>query len=172
MRYDPINANLFINNRKRFCKQLKPGAIAVLNSNDLMPKSADQTFTFKQNADLFYLTGIDQENTSLVLFPDAPTKGYKEVLFIRATDEHTAVWEGKKLSKKEAQKISGIENVFWYDDFKKTLHTIMNFTEHCYLNLNEHDRFSSDVPYHDLRFANKLKKKNSPCILITKQRQF
>ncbi len=157
MKYRPINNELFIFNRKRFTEKMKPNSIAVFNANDLMPKSADQLFPFRQNADMFYLTGVDQEQTALILFPDHPDENFREILFVRKTNEHIAIWEGKKLNQQEATQTSGIESVKWFDDFDSVLHSLIHQAENCYLNLNEHNRFSTDVPYKDLRFANELK---------------
>lgn len=142
MKYEAINPNLFIENRQRFAKKMKAGSVAVFTSNALMPKSADATYNWRQNPDLFYLTGIDQEETFLILFPDAPKAEWREVLFVRETNEHIAVWEGKKLTKKEAAKASGIENVIWSKSFDSMLETILLQAEKIYLNKNENDRAS------------------------------
>ena len=158
MKYTPINPELFIRNRKNFSSRLKTSSIAIFHSNDLMPKSADQHFPFHQNADLFYLSGIDQEDSILILFPDSPVPEYKEVLFIKETNEHIAIWEGEKLNRDKAKAISGIQNIYWLKEFDNVFRILMNHAQHCYLNLNENDRFSSEVPYKDLRFANELKK--------------
>lgn len=99
MRYAPISNKLFIENRKRFRANLKSKSIAVFNSNDTQPTNADGTMPFKQNKDLFYLSGIDQEETILLIFPDSPDKEHNEVLFVRETNEHIAIWEGEKLIK-------------------------------------------------------------------------
>jgi len=159
VRYEAIDSKLFIENRKRFVKQLKPNSVAILNSNDEMPYSGDTNFPFKQNADLFYLSGIDQEQSILVLYPDAAKEDYRELLFLRKTSEQIAVWEGHKYSQEEAQHISGIRKVLWLEDFEMIFNEIMNHADHCYLNLNENDRFASIVPYRDLRSANDLKTK-------------
>ncbi|MBL4655230.1 MAG: aminopeptidase P family protein [Bacteroidia bacterium] len=159
VRYEAIDSKLFIENRKRFVKQLKPNSVAILNSNDEMPYSGDTNFPFKQNADLFYLSGIDQEQSILVLYPNAAKEDFKELLFLRKTNEQIAVWEGHKYSKEEAQQTSGIKKVAWLEDFDMVFNEIMNHADHCYLNLNENDRFASNVPYRDLRSANELKAK-------------
>src|ERR1700743_1344082 len=117
MRYLPIDNKLFIQNRKNFSKQLKNNALAVFNANDIMPSNADGTFPFRQNNDLFYLSGIDQEDTILVLFPDAKNEKHVEILFLKETNEHIAVWQGKKLSKEEAIKASGIPTIYWTSQF-------------------------------------------------------
>ncbi len=98
MKYDTIDSSLFVENRKRLAKRLKPNSIAIFTANPLMPKSADATYKWRQNPDLFYLTGVDQEETFLVIYPDATQTSWKEVLFVQETNEHIAVWEGEKLS--------------------------------------------------------------------------
>jgi Xaa-Pro aminopeptidase len=157
MKYLPVNQRLFLYNRKNFVSRLKPSSIAIFNANDEFPRSGDQTFVFKQNADFFYLTGIDQEQSILILFPDCPNTLYKEVLFLRQTSEHIAVWEGHKYTKEEAKQASGIESVFWLSEFDAILHSIINYAENIYINTNENDRFSFDVPYRDLRMLDKLR---------------
>ena len=159
MKYLPVNQQLFLYNRKNFVSRLKPSSIAIFNANDEFPRSGDQTFVFKQNADFFYLTGIDQEQSILILFPDCPNTLYKEVLFLRQTSEHIAVWEGHKYTKEEAKQASGIENVFWLSEFDAILHSIINYAENIYINTNENDRFSFEVPYRDLRMLDKLRVK-------------
>lgn len=157
MKYLPINPQLFIENRKRFAAKLPPHSIAIFNANAEVPRSADSTYTFRQNADLFYLSGIDQEQIALVIFPDCPIPNYREALFIRRTNEHIAVWEGHKYSIKEAKEASGIQNVFWYDNFDNILPTLMNLAQNCYLNLNEHSRADVSVAYKDLAFAREMR---------------
>ena len=159
MKYLPVNQQLFTYNRKNFVSRLKSSSIAIFNSNDEFPRSGDQTFVFKQNADFFYLTGIDQEQSILILFPDCPNTLYKEVLFLRQTSEHIAVWEGHKYTKEEAKQVSGIESVFWLSEFDAILHSIINYAENIYINTNENDRFSFEVPYRDLRMLDKLRVK-------------
>jgi Xaa-Pro aminopeptidase len=159
MKYLPIHNALFIENRKHFAEKMKDKCLAVFVSNDQMPKSADQTFHFKQNPDLFYLTGIDQEETYLILFPGAPQEKYKEILFIRKTNEYLTVWEGEKFSKEKAAEISGIKTVLWADDFQNIFNMLMFQAKGCYLNMNEHDRASWKVPYHEIRFAKETREK-------------
>ena len=159
MKYLPVNEHLFINNRKKFVTRLKMGSIAVFNANDEFPRSGDQNFVFKQNADFFYLTGIDQEQSILLLFPDCPNSQYKEVLFLRQTNEHIAVWEGHKYTKEEAKKASGIENVYWLSEFDAILHSIVGYAQNIYINTNENDRFDIGVPYRDLRVLQELRLK-------------
>ncbi len=157
MKYLPVNQQLFLYNRKNFVSVLKPLSIAIFNANDEFPRSGDQTFVFKQNADFFYLTGIDQEQSILILFPDCPNTLYREVLFLRQTSEHIAVWEGHKYTKEEAKQVSGIKSVFWLSEFDAILHSIINYADNIYINTNENDRFSFDVPYRDLRMLDKLR---------------
>ncbi len=159
MKYERIDPKLFIQNRERFIANLQPDSIAIFHSNELMPMSADATFPFRQNPDLFYLTGIDQEETTLILFPDAPVEAYKEMLFIRRTNETIAVWEGEKLTPDQARDLSGIKHIYMADEFETMLRVLMNHAEHVYLNMNEHDRSSNQVPYKDLRFAQELRQR-------------
>src|ERR1700743_2981101 len=159
MKYLPVNEYLFTNNRKSFVSRIKPSSIAVFHANDEFPRSGDQAFVFKQNADFFYLTGIDQEQSILLLFPDCPNSLYKEVLFLRQTNEHIAVWEGHKYTKEEAREASGIENVQWLDEFDSILHAIINYADHIYINTNENDRYSYSVPYRDIRLFEQLRQK-------------
>ena len=125
MRYDPLPKQLFIGNRKRLVKELKPNSVAVVNANDIMPTNADGTMKFRQNNDLFYLTGVDQEETKLVVCPDFPDKKLREVLFLRETSELIATWEGHKLTKEEARKATGIETIMWISEFPRVFNTMM-----------------------------------------------
>ena len=161
MRSTPISKELFISNRKRLVKELKPGAIAVFNSNDIMPTSADGTMPFKQNSDLFYLTGILQEESMLVICPGFPDKKFREVLFLREPNEQLEKWEGHKLTKQEAKEVSGIETVLWLPDFHKWFHHFMAMggVECVYLNTNEHYRSEVVVETRDARFVNWCKAK-------------
>ncbi|SDF67679.1 Xaa-Pro aminopeptidase [Mucilaginibacter pineti] len=159
MKYSPISKALFTNNRKNFVSRTKPGSIAIFYANDEYPRSGDQAFLFKQNPDFFYLTGIDQEQSILVLYPDCPNKAYKEVLFLRQTSEHIAIWEGHKYTKEEARAASGIESVYWLHEYDTILHSIITYAEHIYINTNENDRYAHQVPYRDLRMYEVLKAK-------------
>lgn len=161
MRYKKINNELFKLNRKRLIKELKPGSVAVFNANDIMPTNADGTMRFRQNSDLFYLTGVDQEETILVLCPDYPDKKLREVLFVRETNEQIATWEGHKLTKEEAREVSGIETVLWTTDFHRIFNTmmVMGGVEHVYLNTNEHYRADVLVESRDSRFIKWCKEK-------------
>ena len=135
---------------------LPPKSIAFFNANDEMPRNGDGNFVFRQNSDLFYLSGIDQEQTMLVVFPDAPLPQYREMLFLRQTNEKIAVWEGHKYTKDEARAASGIQSVYWMDDFNMVIPMLMNHAQQVYVNINENDRFISDVPYRELRFAKEM----------------
>lgn len=154
MRYTPINQALFVSNRNRLVKKLKPGSVAVFNANDIMPTNADGTMKFRQNNDLFYLTGVDQEETILVICPDHPDKKLREVLFLRETNEHISTWEGHKLTKDEARAVTGIQTILWTSDFFRTFNTMMVMAgvEYVYLNTNEHYRAEIAVETRDARF--------------------
>ncbi len=157
MRYEPIDSNLFIQNRKNFTDRLKKKSVAIFNAADLMPRNGDATFPFRQQSDLFYLTGIDQEDTALILFPDCPVEKYREALFVRKTSELIMLWEGEKLTLEQARKVSGIKNVFWKDEFPGILKMVMYQAETCYLNSNENDRASTGTPDFDLLFAREIR---------------
>ncbi len=159
MKYSSINAKLFTENRKRFTAELAKISILILNSNDEFPRSGDQSYTFKQSPDLFYLSGIDQEQSILMLFPDSPIPAYKEILFLKETNEHIAIWEGQKYTKEEASKTSGIKTIVWLDQFPAILQILMHNAENVYLNTNENDRYVHTVPYKDLRFIDEIKSK-------------
>ncbi|MEP7264663.1 MAG: aminopeptidase P family protein [Bacteroidota bacterium] len=159
MKYTAIDKLLFIENRNRYKTLLKPGSIAFFNSNDEMPRNGDGNYPYRQNSDLFYLSGIDQEQTILVIFPDAPMAQYREILFLRQTNERIAVWEGHKYTKEEARQASGIQSVYWLEDFNSILPMLMHHSQNIYINLNENDRFSTEVPYRELRFSNDLKQR-------------
>jgi Xaa-Pro aminopeptidase len=154
MRYRPIPKEFFVNNRKKLAKLLKPGSLALLNSNDIMPSNADGTLGYRQNTDLFFLTGIGQEETRLVLCPGFPDKKYREILFLREPNEQLEKWEGHKLTPAEARALSGIETVLWLTDFEKWFHhqMVMGGVEHVYLNTNEHYRAQVAVQTRDARF--------------------
>ena len=152
MKYLPIDKSLFIDNRKKFAKKLSACSIAIFNSNDIMPTNGDGIMGFRQNSDLFYLCGIDQEETSLILFPESTSPKHKELLFIKETNEHLIIWEGNKLTKEEARKVSGIENIFWSHQLEKILHSFIFEAEHIYLNTNEHSRSENAVQTKDNKF--------------------
>jgi Xaa-Pro aminopeptidase len=158
-RYQLIDQNLFIENRKRFTVQLKPKSLAIFHSNEELPRNGDSTYHFKQNSDMFWLTGIDQEECALVLFPDCPVEAYREALFVKRTNEHIAVWDGHKYTKEEATAASGIKNVFWYDEFDGLMRAVINMAEYVYLNTNENDRASNTVKYKDLNIALQMRER-------------
>ncbi len=159
MKYPPIDNSLFKLNRRNFTNKLPANSLALFNSHDEFPRSGDQSYVFKQNPDLFYLSGVDQEQSVLVLFPECPNPLYREVLFLRQTSDFIAVWEGHKLSVKDAKNISGIENIFWLEDLWKILPSIINYADKIYLNTNENDRYAHEVPYRDIRFIEEIKKR-------------
>ena len=134
--------------------QLNPNSIAVFNSNDIYPISADSTLPFAQHRDLFYLTGIDQEETVLILYPDAKDPAQHEMVFVRETNAHIAIWEGYKLTKEETTKLSGIETVLWTDNFEKTFLELAKQVDHIYINTNEHYRAKVETQTREDRFIN------------------
>jgi len=159
MKYKPLPSELYIRNREKLVEKLPHQSIAVLHANDIMPTNADGTMRFRQNNDLFYLTGIDQEETILVLCPDFPDPNMREILFLRETNEHIAVWEGHKYTKEEALEASGIKNILWVSDFEKTLNTLMALSTHVFLNTNEHLRADIQVESRDARFIKQCKER-------------
>lgn len=159
MKYFPINNQLFINNRKNFTAQMKPNSLAVFNSNDIYPISADSMMPFEQHRDIFYLSGVNQEESILVLFPDCPKEKHREVLFLRETNEHIAVWEGEKLTKEAAFKTSGIKTVYWLQDMEKIMFELMTQCDTIYINTNEHYRASVVTETREDRFTKWLKGK-------------
>lgn len=159
MRYLPIGKKLFEFNRSNFKKQLKPNSLAVFNANDIMPTNADGTMPFRQNNDLFYLSGIDQEESILIIFPDFVEEKHREILFLRETNEEIAIWEGHKYTKEEATEASGISTVMWLDQFEKVFNTLMAEAENVYLNTNEHLRADVQVETRDARFIKWCKDK-------------
>ena len=158
MKYNPIDANLFIKNREKLAKKMAPKSIAIFNSNDVMPTNADGTMAFRQNNDLLYLSGVDQEESILLLFPDAPLQKFKEVLFLKETNEEIAIWEGEKLTKEKATKTSGVKTIIWLNDFEKTLKSIVYEADTIYLSDNEHLRASVSVETRNDRFRDWCKK--------------
>ena len=153
MKYEKIDSQLFVRNRQRFSAELKAKSIAIFNSNDIMPTNADGTMDFRQNNDIFHLSGVDQEESILIVFPDSFHAKHKEILFLKETNEHIAVWEGAKLNKKQAFETSGIKTVYWLDQFESVLKTLMSECECVYLNSNEHLRANIEVETRDARFG-------------------
>ncbi len=157
MKYHSIDSQLFVKNRKKFMSHMRPKSLAVFNSNDIYPISADSTMPFEQHRDIFYLSGADQEETILVLFPEASEKKHREVLFVRETNEHIAVWEGAKLTKAQATKVSGIETIYWLSDFERIFFDIMTEADTVYFNTNEHYRQAVETQTREDRFIQKCK---------------
>jgi Xaa-Pro aminopeptidase len=140
MRYTPIRPELYLENRRRLAALLPPKSVAILHANDVLPSNADGTIGFRQNNDLLYLSGVDQEESILVLFPDAFNEKHREMLFLRETSELLAIWDGEKLSKEKARELSGIQNVHWLPDFDNLLPMLLSEAESVFLNTNEHAR--------------------------------
>ncbi|MCA0152526.1 aminopeptidase P family protein [Winogradskyella vincentii] len=159
MKYDSIDSKLFIKNRKNFVAQMKPSSLAVFNSNDIYPVSADSTLPFAQHRDIFYLSGVDQEESILVLFPDCPKKKHREILFLKETNDHIAVWEGEKLTKEKAFETSGVKTVYWLQDMEKIMFELMTQCDTVYINTNEHYRANVETETREDRFTNWLKEK-------------
>ena len=157
MRHLSVNSKLFSNNRKKLCGKLSGKAIAVTNANDVLPTNADGTLPLHPNSDLFYLSGIEQEESLLVLFPDCSNPKHREILFVRQPSEHLKIWEGYKHSKEDAQKISGIQTVYWTSDFDNIFQLLAAEAEVFYLNDNEHSRAANEVETRDQRFNQKIR---------------
>jgi Xaa-Pro aminopeptidase len=153
MKYHQLDRQLFIKNRAKFTGQMKSNSVAVFNSNDIYPVSADSTLPFAQHRDIFYLSGVDQEESILLLFPDAPYAHQKEILFLKETSEHIAVWEGEKLTKEKAFEVSGVKTVYWLQDFEKILFELMTYCDTIYVNTNEHYRQSVTTETREARFV-------------------
>ncbi|WP_158840044.1 aminopeptidase P family protein [Polaribacter sp. L3A8] len=153
MKYDKIDSKLFIKNRKNFAAAMKPNSLAVFNSNDIYPISADSTMPFEQHRDIFFLSGVDQEESVLFLFPDCPNEAYREVLFVRETNDHIAVWEGAKLTKEAAFETSGIKTVLWLQDLEKVLFELSTYADTFYINTNEHYRANVETETREDRFT-------------------
>ena len=158
MKYIKTNPELVITNRERLRNLLVPGALVVVNSNDIMPTNADGTMGNQQNSDLYYLTGINQEETVLLLCPDHPNPAFREILFLRETNELLTIWEGHKYTMEEAAAISGIGNVRWLSDFGPIFRQLMCEQEDVYLNTNEHYRAANVVQTRDMRFVEQCRK--------------
>ncbi len=153
MRYAPIDSQLFVQNRRKLAGMLLPNSLAVVNANDILPTGADGTLRLHPNSDLFYLTGVEQEESILLLYPQAPDERFREILFLRETNDHIATWEGHKLSKEQARRRTGIERIEWLSAFPPIFHRLMCECEHVYLNANEHKRAVIEVETRDARFV-------------------
>ena len=157
MKKQLLDSNVFKINRKKITSELLPQSVAFVNSNDELPRNGDQNYYFRQNSDLFYLTGINQEKTLLLFCPEHPNEKYREILFIRKADKKLETWQGHKLTKDEAKEISGVENIKWLGELENILTDLMFYSENVYLSTNEnlgYKRFFND---RDFRFINKLK---------------
>ena len=158
MRYKSISSHIYKKNRGKFMSRMKKNSFAVFNSNDIYPIGADSTFPFEQHRDIFYLTGIDQEETILLLSPQDKEIKNREILFVKETDKNIQIWEGPKLSKEDARLISGIEKILWLNEFETTLKEITSQNNGIYLNKNEHYRNNSETQTREDRFISKFKK--------------
>jgi Xaa-Pro aminopeptidase len=159
MKYLPLPADLFTENRKRFIGRMEKNSIAIFNSNDELPMNGDQLYKFKQNADLYWLTGIEQEDTMVILFPDNPDPKFREVLVLVRPNELKEKWDGHRLRKNEAKAISGIETMVWLDMLDGLLQPWIHLADTIYLNTNENDRKANLVPVRDYRYAEEMKKR-------------
>src|SRR6187399_3698366 len=159
MKYLPLNSGIFIQNRQRFIKEMATNSIAIFNSNDELPMNADALHKFKQNSDLFWLTGVTQEDSMLILFPDNTEKKFREVLVLVRPNELKEKWDGKRLRKEEATAVSGIENIVWLDSIEPLLQKWIHWSDNIYLNTNEHDRKANWVPVRDYRYAEEMKRR-------------
>lgn len=157
MRVNPVEPELFILNRKNFAAQMKPKSIAVFTSNDIYPTSADGTMRFVQHSDIYYLTGVYQEETMLILFPDAQDETMREILFVRETNDTIKIWEGAKLTKEQAREMTGIKTVKWLHEYERTLYLLMIQAERVYLNSNEHRRTDNPTQTSEMRLVNWFK---------------
>ena len=159
MRYPPLSSKLYAKNRNRFVKEMKNGGLAVFNSNDIYPISSDSTLPFAQHRDIFYLSGIDQEESILLLFPDAPEPEHREILFLKKTDDLIAIWEGQKLTKENATALSGIQTVYWLESFEKQFNALASKAQLFYFNTNEHPRAKIETQTREDRFIKWAKAK-------------
>jgi len=156
MKYLPLDPEIFIANRARFVQKMAKNAIAIFNSNDELPTNGDHLYPFKQNSDLFWLTGIEQEDTMLVLFPDNPDEKFREVLILVRPNELKEKWDGHRLRREEAAAISGIQVILWLDVLDGVLQPWIHLADSIYLNSNENDRKGSEVPVRDYRYAKQM----------------
>lgn len=159
MRYTALSSTHYSNNRKRFASRMEEKGLAIFTSNDIYPTSADGTLPFKQHSDIFYLTGVDQEETMLILFPDATNPAHREMLFVRETNDHIAVWEGAKLNKAQAKDRTGVTTIYWTSEFEKILHTVIGEVACVYLNSNEHSRATIEVETREMRLSKWFREK-------------
>ncbi|MDB4807849.1 Xaa-Pro aminopeptidase [Verrucomicrobia bacterium] len=158
MRHKPINKKLFVQNRQRLAELIAPKSLAVLNANDVLPTNADGSLPMQPNADLFYLSGIEQEESVLLLFPDAADNKHREILFLRQPNQHMQIWEGYKHTKEDARKISGVKNIQWLSEFPVMFRSLICEAESAYLNSNEYKRAKVEVETRDARFIRQCRK--------------
>ena len=159
MKYLQIDAQLFIKNRKKFAAKMAPNSIAVFNSNDVFSTGADSTLPFQQHRNIFYLSGVDQEESILVLCPSAANKAHREILFLKETNDHIAIWEGAKLNKKQATQTSGIQSIYWLDEFEVIFEQLMAEVKTLYFNNNNHYRQAVEMETREDRFIKRAKEK-------------
>jgi Xaa-Pro aminopeptidase len=159
MKHLPLDPKIFIENRKRFVKEMKPNSIAIFNSNDEVPSNGDALYRFQQNADLYWLCGIEQEDTMVILFPDSPDEKYKEVLVLVRPNEMKEKWDGKRLRAKEGKHISGMKTVVWLDSIDALLQQWIHLAENIYLNTNENDRKANLLETRDYRYIKQMKER-------------
>ncbi|MHB1921831.1 MAG: aminopeptidase P N-terminal domain-containing protein, partial [Chitinophagaceae bacterium] len=159
MKYLPLDPRLFIENRKRLIKKMVPGSMAIFNSNDELPLNGDALVKFKQNADLFWLCGIEQEESMVILFPDHPDPKYREVLGLIRPNALKEKWDGHRLTMEEARSISGIRTIIWLDSLDSLLQPWIHLCDKIYLNTNENDRKNNQVPVKDYRFIEEMKRR-------------
>ncbi len=159
MKYNKIDSSLYIHNRKNFINKMNKGALAVFNSNDIYTTSADSTLPFVQHRDILHLSGVDQEESILLLFPDAIEEKHREILFLKETNDLIAVWEGEKLTKKQAFETSGIKTVYWLNQFETIFNSLLAESTSIYLNSNEHTRANTEAESREDRFISRFKEK-------------
>lgn len=157
MKYLPIDSKLFKRNRSKFISQMLPSSIAVFNSNDIFSTGADSTLPFYQHRNIFYLSGVDQEESILVLNPNANNPAHKEILFLKETNDHIAIWEGAKLNKDQAKSSTGIKSVYWLDEFETIFSKLMTNVDKVYFNNNDHYRKAVEMQTREDRFLIWLK---------------
>ncbi len=159
MKHLPLNPKIFIENRKRFVKAMQPNSIAIFNSNDEVPSNGDALYRFQQNSDLYWLCGIEQEDTMVILFPDCPDPKYKEVLVLVRPNELKEKWDGKRLRAAEATALCGMQTIVWLDSLDALLQQWIHSADTIYLNTNENDRKGSQLETRDYRYAQDMKRR-------------
>src|ERR1700712_5689598 len=157
MKHLPLDSQIFIQNRQRFVSQMQPNSIAIFNSNDEVPSNGDALYKFQQNSDLYWLSGVEQEDTMVIFFPDNPEPKYREVLVLVRPNEKKEKWDGKRLRDNEANTISGIKKIVWLDTLDALLQQWIHIADNIYLNTNENDRKGTLLPTRDYSFIKKMK---------------